>query len=131
MQIAKKLLFGLSLYFFILTSGYNGYSQPFTGIHFTMSVENCAQVAPNQLEFSMQLQFDDTISYIELLSYAFGVNYSTSILNGGIATVSQVMARDAALINLATPNLANVTGTTSNGGTATNQVRITQSIRNS
>ena len=96
-----------------------------------MSVENCAQVAPNQLEFSMQLQFDDTISYIELLSYAFGVNYSTSILNGGIATVSQVMARDAALINLATPNLANVTGTTSNGGTATNQVRITKSIRNS
>ena len=38
----------------------NGYSQPFTGIHFTMSVENCAQVAANQLEFDMYLQFDGT-----------------------------------------------------------------------
>ena len=101
----------------------------FTGIHWTESIENCAQNAPNQLEFDIYLQFDGTRPNVELLAYAFGINYSTSILNGGTGSFTQVQARDAVLTPLATPNLSNVPGTSTNGGTLTSTVRITQSSR--
>ena len=69
------------LFFNLILLSYSGYSQPFTGIHFTMSVEGCAQIAPDQLEFDLFLQFDGTLSKIELLAYSYGVNFNSLILN--------------------------------------------------
>ena len=71
-----------------------GYSQIGVPIHWTGTVELCAQVAPNQLEFNVYLQFDGTSSVIELAGYSFGVNYTSTILNGGTASFTQVIARD-------------------------------------
>ena len=89
----------------LILLSYSGYSQPFTGIHFTMSMESCAQVAPDQLEFDLFLQFDGTLSKIELLAYSYGINFNSLILNGGSQNFTQVGAIDPALNTLNTPIL--------------------------
>ena len=97
-------------------------------IHWTQSIEECAQVAPNQLEYSVYLQFDGATPNIELLSYAFGINFNSAILNGGVGSCEQIKPRDQAFKSLPAPKLNVVVGTKFNGGTETGQVRITQSV---
>ena len=122
----KKLL--LSLFAF-LSITFSAHSQAGVPIHWTESIENCTQNAPNQLEFDLFLQFDGTIPNIELLAYSAGVNYNASILNGGNGSFIQVAPRDAALSPLSAVTIAHTNGNISNGGLAPNHLRFTQSPR--
>ena len=122
-----KIFYERALLLIIVLAGFSAQSQN-NPIHWSLTIEQCTQVASNQLEFSLYMQFDGTTPNIELLSYAFGINYNAAIFNGGKGSCTQIFPRDPLLKPLPKPVLAMLTGTKVNGLTETNQIRLTQGV---